>query len=89
VNTFLKFGELLSEPVNQMISHVMTKFGLGSILTGGGLAVAQHTQVIEQGGGITSWLTILAIVGSILFITQKIVETVCTIVLTRHKMKGK
>ena len=89
MNTLLKFGELLKEPVNQTINHAINKFGLTSIVTGGSIAVAEHQQIIAQGNDITDLLKILAAIGSILFIVQKVVETVCTIVLTRHKMKGK
>ena len=89
MNTLLNFGELLKEPVNQTINHFINKLGLTSIVTAGSITVAEHQQIIAQGNGVTDWLKVMALVGSILFIVQKIVETVCTIALTRHKMKGK
>ncbi len=87
MNLLLETAALLKEPVNQTISQAVNKVGLTSIVTGGSIKAAEVAEIIEKGNGITDWLAVIALIGGVLLIVQKIVDTVCTIVLTQHKMR--
>lgn len=68
MNTLLDFGELLKEPINQMISRVWHVLGFTSVLTSGAIAATEQQVIIHQGYGITEWAAVAAMVVSLLYI---------------------
>jgi len=84
VNILLKFGELLSEPVNQMISRIFHVFGFGSIVATGARAATEQ-QIIQQGYGLTEVGAFVAIIGGLLYIPYLIL----LIALKYRELRGK
>ena len=73
MNIFIKTAELLSEPANETINHVIDRTGIGSIAT---VAAAKAAEQAETGLSLPDWAAIIAMVGGILYIVKLSLEIV-------------
>lgn len=68
MNTLPELGDLLKEPINQMISRVWHALGFTSVLTSGAIAATEQQAIIQQGYGITEYASVAAMIVSLLYI---------------------
>lgn len=70
MSIFLQAVEILKEPVNQTISHGINKALVTLTASGGGVAVAQRNNIIEQGNSLAEVVLVLSIISGILLIIK-------------------
>jgi len=70
MSVLLKATELLADPANEGVNHLVDVVGKGSILTAAGINGAEYVGVIEQGLGITQYAAMVAMIGGVFYIVK-------------------
>lgn len=66
--------QILQEPIKQTMSHTANKLGLTSIVTGGSVAAAEHSHLIEKGNTLAEWVLVVTFITGLLFTVKLLLD---------------
>ena len=66
--------QILKAPLSQTMNDLGNKVGLALTVPGGGVAVAQHKQLIEQGNSIAEWVMLVSLMTGLLLSVKLLLD---------------